>query len=182
MTDIKYTITFFSNWHCGSGLAAGTDVDELVIKYHNGLPYVPGRTIKGLLREAAMMLSQFIDVPQESINRLFGLSGDVASLGHNKVSFTNATLSDDEQAVIKAENLARYLYQSVASTAIGVNGIAKEHLLRKIETTIPCVVHGQVLNVYECDKVLLLQTFKWVKRIGLGRNRGYGRCVISEEK
>ena len=70
MTDIKYKITFYSNWHCGSGLAAGADTDELVIKDRNGLPYVPGRTIKGLLREAAMMLSQFISIPEESINRL----------------------------------------------------------------------------------------------------------------
>ena len=67
MTDIKYKITFFSNWHCGSGLAAGADTDELVIKDRNGLPYVPGRTIKGLLREAVMMLKQFTDIPEESI-------------------------------------------------------------------------------------------------------------------
>lgn len=44
--DIKYKIEFFSNWHCGSGLAAGADVDALVVKDCNGLPYVPGKTIK----------------------------------------------------------------------------------------------------------------------------------------
>ena len=100
MTDIKYKITFFSNWHCGSGLAAGADTDELVIKDRNGLPYVPGRTIKGLLREAAMMLSQFISIPEESINRLFGKSGDATDFGcRSEVSFTNATL--DEGAVLQ---------------------------------------------------------------------------------
>ena len=57
MSTIKYEIEFFSNWHCGSGLAAGADVDALVIKDNNGLPYVPGRTLKGLLRDAATNLS-----------------------------------------------------------------------------------------------------------------------------
>lgn len=181
MTDVKYKITFYSNWHCGSGLAAGADVDELVIKDRNGLPYVPGRTIKGLLREAAMMLSQFTDVPQDSIKRLFGLGGGEGDLGNRSVvSFTNASLSADEQAVVIAQKLAEHLYQSVASTAIDTNGIAKDHSLRKVETTIPCVVYGQVLHVDECDIEVLLQTFQWVKRMGLGRNRGYGRCEISK--
>ncbi|MGL5562575.1 MAG: RAMP superfamily CRISPR-associated protein, partial [Tannerellaceae bacterium] len=51
-TDIKYKIEFFTDWHCSSGLAAGSDVDLLVIKDRNNLPYVPGKTIKGLVKEA----------------------------------------------------------------------------------------------------------------------------------
>ena len=65
---------------------------------------------------------------------------------------------------------------SVASTAIDEKGIAKDLSLRKIETTIPCNVYGTILNVANEDVELLLETFKWVKRLGLGRNRGYGRC------
>ena len=182
MTDIKYKITFFSNWHCGSGLAAGADTDELVIKDRNGLPYVPGRTIKGLLREAAMMLKQFTDIPEESINRLFGKSGDSADYGcRSEVSFTNATLSEEEQNCIISDKLTKHLYMSVASTAIGADGIAEDHFLRKIETTIPCCVHGLIMNVDEKDTDVLLQAFRWIKRLGLGRNRGYGRCEITKE-
>ena len=182
MTNIKYKITFYSNWHCGSGLAAGADTDELVIKDRNGLPYVPGRTIKGLLREGATMLSQFTDIPEESINRLFGKSGDAADFGcRSDVSFTNATLSEEEQNSIISNELTKHLYMSVASTAIGTDGIAVDHSLRKIETTIPCCVHGLIMNVDEKDAEILLQTFKWVKRLGLGRNRGYGRCEITKE-
>ena len=72
MGTIKYEIEFFSNWHCGSGLAAGADVDALVIKDNNGLPYVPGRTMKGLLRDAATNLS----VDKDVISNIFGVSGD----------------------------------------------------------------------------------------------------------
>lgn len=51
--NITFAIQFYSPWHCGSGLSAGADVDELVIKDKNGMPFVPGKTIKGLMREAA---------------------------------------------------------------------------------------------------------------------------------
>ena len=67
--------------------------------------------------------------------------------------------------------LTNYLYMSVASTAIDEKGIAKDLSLRKIETTIPCNVYGTILNVADEDVELLLEIFKWVKRLGLGRNR-----------
>ena len=57
--DIKYKVIFFTDWHCGSGLAAGADVDALVIKDSDGLPYIPGKTMKGLLREAAEEIVSF---------------------------------------------------------------------------------------------------------------------------
>ena len=44
MNDIKYKITFLTDWHCGSGLAAGADVDALVVKDKERLPYVPGKS------------------------------------------------------------------------------------------------------------------------------------------
>ena len=50
--NIKYKIVFHTDWHCGSGLAAGAGVDALTIKDKNRLPFVPGKTIKGLVREA----------------------------------------------------------------------------------------------------------------------------------
>jgi len=49
---IKYEIKFHTDWHCGSGLAAGAGVDALTVKDKNGLPFIPGKTIKGLVREA----------------------------------------------------------------------------------------------------------------------------------
>lgn len=181
MANVRYKITFYSNWHCGSGLAAGADTDELVIKDREGLPYVPGRTVKGLLREAATMLRQFMNISEESIDRLFGQSGDAEDFGcRSNVSFTDAELCRDERFNIIDNQLKEYLYMSVASTAIETDGIAKEHSLRKIETTIPCCVYGSVLNVDERDIEVLTHAFKWVKRLGLGRNRGYGRCEIKK--
>lgn len=177
---IDYTIEFFSFWHCGSGLAAGADVDELVIRDEDGLPFVPGRTVKGLLRGAAVTLRR-MDPQRFSeafIDEVFGSSGDED--GHRQkgaASFTNATL--DERGAIIAENLQEGLYSAIASTAIGDDGIAKDHTLRKIEAVVPCTVHGKIYVLPEMSDSYrdnLKSCMAMVKRMGTGRSRGLGRC------
>ena len=177
--DIKYRIEFFSNWHCGSGLAAGADVDALVVKDANGLPYVPGRTMKGLLRESAQELGGDFNL----FNRIFGLSGDKTTANSEdkrigECFFANAML--EEGAAIVASGLTTYLFQTFASTAIDEkSGIAKDNSLRKIETVVPCILKGDINNVPDGGEELLRKAMKMIKRMGTGRNRGYGRCKIS---
>lgn len=73
--NIHYKITFHTYWHCGSGLASGADADLLVIKDKDGLPYVPGKTIKGLIKEAVDLLYPgYKDTNDYKF--VFGISGD----------------------------------------------------------------------------------------------------------
>lgn len=178
MSTIKYEIEFFSNWHCGSGLAAGADVDALVIKDNNGLPYVPGRTIKGLLRDAASNLSD----DKKTISSIFGVSGDEKKHQTGCSFFGNATLPSAEYQYIVEQGLASHLYQTFASTRIDENGIAKDNTLRKIETVVPCKLEGEILNVPEGAEQIMENAMNYIKRMGTGRNRGYGRCKISIRK
>lgn len=178
MSTIKYEIEFFSNWHCGSGLAAGADVDALVIKDKNGLPYIPGRTLKGLLRDAATILS----TDQNVINNLFGVSGDMDNHKTGCAFFENATLPSEEYNFILKEELTKYLYQTFASTSIDEDGIAEDKTLRKIETVVPCKLEGNIYNVPEVDVQMLKDAMNYIKRLGTGRNRGYGRCKITIKK
>ena len=57
--EIPYNITFHSNWHCDSGLASGAHLDALVIKDKNGMPYIPGKTLKGIIKEAVYTYISF---------------------------------------------------------------------------------------------------------------------------
>lgn len=57
--DLHYQIQFHTDWHCGSGLAAGADLDALVVKDKEDLPFIPGKTIKGLVREAVEDMQSF---------------------------------------------------------------------------------------------------------------------------
>ena len=178
MSTIKYEIEFFSNWHCGSGLAAGADVDALVIKDKNGLPYVPGRTIKGLLRDAASTLCD----DKKTINNIFGVSGDEDNHQTGSSFFGNVTLPHKEYHYIVEQGLAPHLYQTFASTRIDENGIAKDNTLRKIETVVPCKLEGEILNVPDGAEQTIEDAMCFIKRMGTGRNRGYGRCKISIRK
>lgn len=178
MSTIKYEIEFFSNWHCGSGLAAGADVDALVIKDRNGLPFVPGRTLKGLLRDAATNLS----VDNEIVSTIFGVSGDEDGHKTGCSFFGNATLPPAEYQYIVENGLSPHLYQTFASTRIDENGIAKDNTLRKIETVVPCKLEGEILNVPDDAEETIEDAMCFIKRMGTGRNRGYGRCKISIRK
>lgn len=190
--NIKYTIQFHTYWHCGSGLAAGADVDALVIK-HNGLPYMPGKTAKGLLKEAVVSLYSFRGetLPREYF-QVFGCSPDDLKEWQGKADgtdirkaesfFTNAELPSNDKKYITQKGLQSYLYESVSRTAIDENGIAKEHSLRKVEVALPCVLEGEILNVPECMVNVFRQAMGLIRQVGVNRNRGLGRCSWTVEE
>lgn len=184
MKTIKYQIQFHSYWHCGSGLAAGAGVDALVVKDAQGLPFVPGKTIKGLLREAMEELRTWEGTEMDNDKDFLELFGsedkDVAAA---KAFFSNAELKKDEQEAIKNEKLQEYLYKAVSSTAIdATTGIAKEHSLRKIEVVVPCELYGKICNVPDNIAEELTRVMGFIKTMGTNRNRGLGRCTIKKEE
>lgn len=182
--DIKYTIQIHNYWHCGSGLAAGADVDALVICDRNGLPYIPGKTIKGLLREAVDILLALrgdTEACKDYLD-LFGYFDDKDNKKKASAFFQDAVLNSSDADAIKAAHLQKYLYTSVASTAINEQGVAKDHSLRRVQVTLPCTLEGKILDVPEAMKPLLIESFGMIKNLGLDRNRGLGRCTWKEAK
>lgn len=182
MTNIKYKITFFSEWHAGSGLTSGSDLDALVIKDQQHLPFIPGKTLKGLLKEAAEILKEIEGPPDDAfIKEVFGMesskpdeSPEASTQG--SAHFTNAELSTAIKSKILHDELAGYLYRDVASTEIGASGVAKKHSLRRMETTIPVILEARILNIDEKYTSKMKDCFKWIKRLGQNRHRGLGRC------
>ena len=72
MKTATLTITFFSWWHAGSGLGRGGDADALVIRDATGLPYLPGKTVKGLLRDAVQLAEDHGAVGKGKTDEIFG--------------------------------------------------------------------------------------------------------------
>lgn len=190
LNNIKYKIEFFTDWHCSSGLTSGSDIDLLVIKDRDNFPFVPGKTIKGLLREAIediiLLRSCYANNTEvvAAIQNIFGNKCDLTST-QNEASdktikgysyFTNAELSPCIRAAIKQEELSSYLYRRLSSTAINDCGVAKKHSLRKIQTTIPCELYGEIHDIEESFTPLIISALKSIKRLGYNRNRGLGRC------
>lgn len=182
MTDIRYKITFYTYWHCGSGLAAGADVDLLPVKDRDGLPFVPGKTIKGLVREAAETITALRGGCVEDLNECFGYFDNADFKEQGAAFFSNATLTESDRNYAIAKYYQEYLYKSIASTAIGTDGIAKDHSLRKIEVVVPCELEGMIHNVPDGCVEIVKDSLRYVKRIGMNRTRGLGRCDISIEE
>lgn len=194
--NITYKIEFHTDWHCGSGLAAGADVDALVVKDKDGLPFVPGKTMKGLVREVIEEM-ELIDgrFNENSFIQMFGNSEDRNAdsrltkksenydfLQKGNTFFTNAELSENERQAIVSNNAARFMYRSISSTAIDNEGIAIEHSLRKMEVVVPCTLHGEIKNVPDDLADEVLDALRYIKRLGQNRNRGLGRCTIEGRK
>lgn len=183
MNTVKYEITFHTDWHCGSGLAAGADVDALVVKDEKGMPFIPGKTMKGLVREAVEEI-RCIQKKQddEAFVKAFGFFDDKEQKEKGCMFFTNAELNKEEYVAITSNNAARFMYRDIASTSIDDKGIAKDHSLRKIQVVVPCTLQGEILNVPDDMADEIIQSFGFIKRMGQNRNRGLGRCTITGRK
>ena len=186
---IKYKIEILSEWHIGSGLDAGADADAMLLKDENNLPFIPGKTIKGLLRDSLNEIESVGKIKITEINNIFGWeekdkSGNVIKTHSGNVFFSNAELPENEKNEIISNNLTTHLYKNIASTRIDKRGIAKDKSLRIMEVCIPLTLEGEIeTNVENADEVFLT-AFKWTRYIGVNRNRGLGRCkfILTEKQ
>jgi len=178
---LKYEIKFLDYWHLGSGLSAGTKLDSLVLKDSDGLPFASGKTLKGLFREMAEMIDcQFV-------NLCFGGSSNIKDCCYDEdmknregvCYFTNAELPTSTKEQILSNHLKDNLYTEIASTKIDEKGIAVDNSLREIEVVIPITLYGEIEDVPDEYVEWMKQSVVMVKRMGLNRNRGLGRCQIT---
>ena len=184
MKPVKYKIEFYSFWHAGSGLSGATYADNLVNKNEYELPFIPGKTIKGLLRDAA---EQVHEINSEVITSDFiqSVFGSMPEKNEKKVAdegcafFTNATLSENLSKNILDNGLTPHLYQVLSSTQIDENGQAKDNSLRQMEVTVPLTLYGLIENFPEDKLEQLRNCMSWIKRLGQNRNRGLGSCSFS---
>ncbi|MDD2412779.1 MAG: RAMP superfamily CRISPR-associated protein [Bacteroidales bacterium] len=175
---INYTITFLSDWHAGSGLSSGADADAVVIKDKNNLPYLPGKTIKGLLKD---VFEDFREVQPNLIDsgfvkKYFGEyneKGKISDAG--SLFFANAELNENEKNEI-TEQMSSFLYRNLASTRIDEKGVAEKHSLRTMQVSIPLVLEGYIDGVIDTDIVKFEKALNCIRHLGVNRNRGLGRC------
>jgi len=165
---LKYEIRFLDYWHLSSGLSAGAKLDSNVLKDNEELPFIPGKTLKGLVKEMAELLEDI-----HFIKDCFGEEG----VDMGACYFANTTLKDDVKKQIVGNNLQNNLYDEISSTKIE-NGIAVDNSLREIEVVIPLTLYGEIGDIPDEYEAQMKKALKMVKRMGLNRNRGLGRCQV----
>jgi len=182
--DIRYKVTFHSAWHCGSGESKGADLDALVIKDKNGLPYIPGKTMKGLIRYGYdEIYDVMIEKPESKVSwKIFGKESTNANEKSEtgECFFKNATIQNPlYDGLVSQPLLINQLYKKVASTAIdSESGVAVDHSLRTMEVTIPLELEGEITDVKAEYYPFIKNALTMIKRLGVGRNRGLGRCTL----
>ena len=74
---LTITITMKSDWHVGSGMGRG-ELDSVIQRDADGLPYIPAKTLTGILRDGCEQVAMALDhgtsqgIWQDWVNFLFG--------------------------------------------------------------------------------------------------------------
>lgn len=195
MPSALITFSFLSPWQMGSGFGEGSHLDALPVKTAAGLPYIPGRSVKGLFREAFQLAEEceanFAEeckakLPPGTTIKLFGTRDSGLSRYETTpgcLQFTNATLGEDMERWAAEESnhyAVRELYMPLASTAIETNGLAHDDTLRKIEVTLPVSLTATVSCSAEHanDLALLHKVAPLIRQAGADRHRGLGRVQV----
>ena len=212
MPEYRLCFDIRSWWHVGSGRGSGSLLQANVLKDRNDLPYLPGRTVKGLVRDAVSRAEGwgwFASNPEKqnpekepnptaawfgSLARVDADTGEVAGRFETQpgaLAFGDAVLPEDLCRWLADPGnaaLREGLYGEVHATAIdSATGVAETGTLRGHEVTIPLKLYApiQVLSPTEVapDWVEKLATcLPLIRGLGVARNRGLGRAVVTLEE
>ncbi len=182
-----------SYWHAGGGRDGGAVHDAVVHRDPDGLPVLPGRHIKGLLRDAVTRAGHWGWPGFEALaERLFGhagTAGEATSPGCLRVSdgclprAVSAYLTASEEG----RSMQAEMFRSLYATAVTASGVARDHSLRGIEVAVPMTLWATVetLPGYEAPEgwqQRLEQVLPLIDSVGAYRSRGLGRVALRLEK
>lgn len=189
-------VSFLSEWHCGTGAGKHGGVDRTVGLDDEGFPYVPGRTLKGLWRDACERVAHALDDGKTGewsrlVRSLFGDPSLSAQGGSSRglVHVRDARLTAAWRERLlgsESEVLVPGLRVTRAGVAISdVTGTARPDHLRLIEfarggldVEAPFVVEAPKHWAIE---LLLGAGLKEVTALGGHRRRGAGRCRVTTD-
>jgi hypothetical protein len=188
----KLTIELLAYWQVGSGRGRGGDADALVLKGRHELPYLPGKSLKGLLREGLQVCEDAGVIDSGRTNKWMGAPATKGSCSiPGLLSVESAVLAPDEALWLASAGGAAAraaLYDTVASTKLDKNGMAKTSTLRTIEICVPVKLHACVRGPDTKDGERwfddLQEACSVIRSLGAHRHRGLGRCrfALCEEK
>ena len=193
MSTCTLVIDIHNWWQPGTGRGSGAHVDALAHTDADGIPELPGRTVKGLLRDAVEQAEEMGWLDKGLADSLFGKEADADGNGSRPgtLRIASARLSDKERRWLASqagEAARQQLFAELASTAINADsGSARAASLRAIQVVLPLKLAAEieVLPVHEApaEWVAALETaLPLIRAVGSGRSRGLGRATLSLEE
>ena len=175
-------IEFQSDWHIGSGAGIPGSVDRQVLRDSQGLPYIPGKTLTGILRDAAEFIT---DIRGEKVSlKLFGNQLDDETAQRAKIGISSAELPKNIRDYILANDLTSALFYVQPGIKIDpkTGCSEKDHLFSIEKVRHECVLYSEVFFLEELsddETKLLNDAVKAVRRLGGKRRRGAGLCRMN---
>ncbi|MDX9708195.1 MAG: RAMP superfamily CRISPR-associated protein [Trichloromonas sp.] len=188
MSTLRLKFEFLSPWLMGSGFGEGAHLDAVPVKSPNGLPYIPGKSVKGLLREAVQLAEELGRVPEETTLRLFGSRDKNLSryeTSEGSLRFSSAVLEPGMETWAGANRQAvPQLFIALAATRIDTNGLAHDKTLRKIEAALPVSLTAELAGPSDDTSWQdhLRLALPLLRQAGSHRHRGLGRVSVHIEE
>jgi len=179
MIDATLEITFESEWIVAGGDSVLGTADIAPMKDEDGFPFVPGRSLRGILREAVALVDDCTG--HAWATALFGeriVPDGGRHYQEGTVHVGNAVLAA-ELAACASANSRVDLYTTVRRTALTEGRVARRHTLRELEVCVPGLVLVASMHVpHETALHVLSFGCGLVRSLGHGRSRGLGRCRL----
>ncbi len=202
----RLRLTMESDWHIGSGTGLPGNIDRLVVRDGDGLPFVPAKTLRGIWRDACERLVRGLDDGKAGdwsslVDRIFGsqpaLGGNGSTRRHedpaqppleSALAVGPARLPAVLRNRIKALADRRFV-EAMTFVKPGVKidrrrGHAETDFLRfeemaRVGTVLEaeCVLPASIIGEHRlAASALLVAAAQLVERLGGKRRRGPGRC------
>jgi len=181
-------IQLLSDTLIGSAQGYGAIIDKDSVFDEVGLPIIPGKRIKGILREQAELLEKFGGL--NSVDVLFGKSG-LVDKSTEYLSVSSFTLADYQankeylkyliqEGQISRSEVIEYFTTLRMMTSIDKDGIAADTSLRTFRVLNKGLVFTGELHFDHSQKTYFYSIISLIRRIGSMRNRGLGhiRCTL----
>jgi CRISPR-associated protein Csx10 len=189
---IELILTFKSDWHIGTGTGIPGYIDALIKRDANGLPFMQGKSLHGVWRDACETVADALGGNWPSfVHLVFGRKpnqdavSDVPYSSLGALTLPSLHLSNAVRANVMNQQLHAQLTTLRPGVAIDdTTGQAKTDMLRIVEMAVAgTVLHGQAELTLAGDSLtaahaLLYGGTKLLQSIGGDRRRGAGSCEL----
>jgi CRISPR/Cas system CSM-associated protein Csm3 (group 7 of RAMP superfamily) len=173
-TEIRVKLELCSDFHIGTGTGVGRTVDAVVARDTDGMPLIPGSTLKGLTRwhaEQVLALHPSLDDPAAPVLvELFGEGGRPGT-----VLFENATPASGR--------VAMPVVNGRSARDRGTGRALDEHLFQVEDAaagSFACTVRSHE-QLSDAAMLVLIVALRRIEAIGGQRRRGKGRARTTVE-
>jgi hypothetical protein len=201
----KFMLEFqlHSFWQAGTGRGSGALLDMLAHRDVDGLPCLPGRSVKGLLRDAVCRAETWGYLDAGTTVQWFGSRLPNEDTDESRLD-TKSGLLRVSDAVLPTilgdflrntkkeyEGISDGFFHPLYATAINPpqesdsesnkksGGTAEAKSLRSTEVVIPLTLEAELETPDDWRKEDLEKVLPLLRAVGNGRNRGLGRVTVT---